>query len=201
MKKVLVVDVTGDIFPLIADLQLPAAMWSIRRPPDGSEMEHFDLVIVGASDAVDWDVVAKVSSYGPTIIVTAAYQRNEAIAALRRDLVGYVDVRMRRDALVRTLIGVLLHDEAAFARDTLGASVREKRQAGRTAHVGSQLTRRQHQIVTLIATGATDKEIAQKLGIASTTAQKHVGAILARLRVPNRAAAAVAILKAQRSAM
>jgi len=48
------------------------------------------------------------------------------------------------------------------------------------------------EVVALIASGHSDKEIATALGIATATAQKHVTNVLRRLKVPNRAAAAVA---------
>jgi DNA-binding NarL/FixJ family response regulator len=51
------------------------------------------------------------------------------------------------------------------------------------------LTPRQSQIVELIATGATDKEIAAQIGVRTATAQKHVARLLKRLGVRNRAAA------------
>jgi DNA-binding NarL/FixJ family response regulator len=52
-----------------------------------------------------------------------------------------------------------------------------------------RLTPRQRQIIELIARGMADKEIAATLGIATTTAEKHVAKLLDRLEVPNRAAA------------
>ena len=52
-----------------------------------------------------------------------------------------------------------------------------------------RLTPRQRQIIGLIARGMADKEIAITLGIARTTAEKHVSKLLSRLEVPNRAAA------------
>lgn len=52
-----------------------------------------------------------------------------------------------------------------------------------------RLTRRQRQIIGMIARGMPDKEIAATLGIARTTAEKHVSKLLTRLQVPNRAAA------------
>lgn len=52
-----------------------------------------------------------------------------------------------------------------------------------------RLTRRQRQIIGMIARGMPDKEIAATLGIARTTAEKHVSNVLSRLQVPNRAAA------------
>ncbi|TMB58875.1 MAG: helix-turn-helix transcriptional regulator [Chloroflexi bacterium] len=57
------------------------------------------------------------------------------------------------------------------------------------------LTPRQRQVITLIARGAADKQIAESLGITTATAQKHVTNLLRRLNVPNRAAA-VAVMAA-----
>ena len=55
------------------------------------------------------------------------------------------------------------------------------------------LTARQRQVLELVAEGLADKEIGERLGIATVTAQKHVTNILERLHVPNRAAAAAAV--------
>ena len=52
-----------------------------------------------------------------------------------------------------------------------------------------RLTRREHEVLHLLAAGRTDREIAAALFIALPTASKHVGAILAKLGVPSRAAA------------
>lgn len=51
------------------------------------------------------------------------------------------------------------------------------------------LTDRELDVLPLLAEGKTDKEIAQELGIAESTAKNHVGNILGKLNVPNRAGA------------
>lgn len=56
------------------------------------------------------------------------------------------------------------------------------------------LTEREHEIVCLVARGLTDKEIATQLGLARSTVSNHVGVILLKLGVPNRAAAAAAVV-------
>jgi DNA-binding NarL/FixJ family response regulator len=53
------------------------------------------------------------------------------------------------------------------------------------------LTKRQVEVLALIAEGNTDKQIAQALGITESTAKNHVSNILGKLDVPNRARAAV----------
>ncbi|MFQ6101603.1 MAG: LuxR C-terminal-related transcriptional regulator [Anaerolineae bacterium] len=52
-----------------------------------------------------------------------------------------------------------------------------------------ELTEREREVLTLMAEGKKDKQIAVALGIAESTAKNHVGNILGKLGVPNRAAA------------
>ncbi len=58
------------------------------------------------------------------------------------------------------------------------------------------LTPRQRVVVELIAQGLRNREIAQQLGISLHTVRRHVEALLKRLGVPTRAAAAVLLREA-----
>lgn len=49
------------------------------------------------------------------------------------------------------------------------------------------LTERQHEILVLIADGATSEEIAERLGIGVDTTKTHVRRLLMRLHAKNRA--------------
>lgn len=60
------------------------------------------------------------------------------------------------------------------------------------------LTPRQRVVVELIAQGLRNREIAQRLGISLHTVRRHVEALLKRLGVPTRAAAAVLLREALR---
>jgi DNA-binding CsgD family transcriptional regulator len=51
------------------------------------------------------------------------------------------------------------------------------------------LTRREREVLDLLRTGASDKEIASSLGVSRSTASKHVENILAKMKVSNRTAA------------
>jgi DNA-binding NarL/FixJ family response regulator len=51
------------------------------------------------------------------------------------------------------------------------------------------LTRREFEVLELLCTGASDKEIASSLGVSRSTASKHVEKILQKMSVPNRTAA------------
>ncbi len=52
-----------------------------------------------------------------------------------------------------------------------------------------ELTGREREVLALMAEGKKDRQIAVALGIAESTAKNHVGNILGKLGVPNRAAA------------
>jgi DNA-binding NarL/FixJ family response regulator len=52
------------------------------------------------------------------------------------------------------------------------------------------LTRRETEVLRLLAEGMTDREIADRLFISRRTASNHVSAILTKLEVPDRRAAA-----------
>ena len=52
------------------------------------------------------------------------------------------------------------------------------------------LTRREREVLALIYAGRTDAEIAAELFISAKTASHHVSAVLGKLGVPNRRAAA-----------
>ena len=51
------------------------------------------------------------------------------------------------------------------------------------------LTRREVEVLGLLRTGVTDKEIARTLGVSRSTASKHVEHLLAKMGVSNRTAA------------
>jgi DNA-binding NarL/FixJ family response regulator len=52
------------------------------------------------------------------------------------------------------------------------------------------LTRREIEVLDVLRTGASDKEIASALGVSRSTASKHVENILKKMKVTNRTAAA-----------
>jgi pimeloyl-ACP methyl ester carboxylesterase/DNA-binding CsgD family transcriptional regulator len=52
------------------------------------------------------------------------------------------------------------------------------------------LSRREREVLRLVATGMTDRQIAGELSLSSRTVENHVKNILAKMGVPNRAAAA-----------
>lgn len=121
------------------------------------------------------------------IIVLTMYEGDEDIyRAIEAGAATY----LLKDTLADDLIRIV-RDVHAGARP-MPADVAE-RLAERDAQ--GTLTRREVQVVELIATGMRNKEIAGVLNISDETVQAHVRNILAKLRVPDRTAAVTTALR------
>lgn len=94
-----------------------------------------------------------------------------------------------KDALSDDLIRVV---REVHAGRTIVDPALEARLASRQ---GSALTRRETQVIELVAEGFRNREIGTNLGITEQTAQVHVKNILAKLKVRDRAAAINVALK------
>ncbi len=57
--------------------------------------------------------------------------------------------------------------------------------------VNNQLTNREREVLCLLASGHTDRRIAESLTISPRTVNRHMSNIFVKLDVPSRAAAAV----------
>jgi DNA-binding NarL/FixJ family response regulator len=134
------------------------------------------------------------SARKPLVAIVSRPSERVALDAARAGFHGLVASTVRPQALARTIAAVL-RGELAFPRSTLSAMLRSAT-SGRRGAV--PLTSRQRQVVALIASGATDGQIARALGISSSTAHKHVLGAFRRMNVRTRGqlVAAVGLLQA-----
>ena len=99
-----------------------------------------------------------------------------------------------------------LHEQAAALRATIGSNDRLLRvsQAGPNGawsvsalgqpHAGTggpRLTPREREVVTLLAAGLTNRQIAERLVVGNRTVEMHVSNVLAKLGITSRAQAAI----------
>jgi len=192
---IVVHDSTGIIFERLRASPWGAALRQVRNGEAPADPEGAQLAVVAAYARIDWVVATRLLEHVPTVIVSARFDEVRAAQALSLGFAGYLDANLPAGALVRALVGVL-NGEPAYSRTVLGRWLRVYRSVTRRAPARMILTPRQDEVLSLLAQGAADKEIATVLGISTATAQKHVANIRARLGVPNRAAA-VALLGAQ----
>jgi len=141
------------------------------------------LVVLYESGPLDDRRLAEFASVGHTVVVAERGHSAEAVMSLDAGADGYLDATIEGGALRSALLGVA-RGEVAFGREPFGTWL-----GSRHPRPSASLTPRQRQIIDLIATGASDKEIAAAIGIRTSTVQKHVTRLLRKLGVRNRAAA------------
>jgi DNA-binding NarL/FixJ family response regulator len=186
--EIAVFDPTGDFYLRISQLDFGARVWRTGAVVSG--VPAAALLLVACNEAPPWDQIREWSRLCLTVVATNRVRDEDELHALELGAIGYFDAAMSRDGLRHLLAGAI-RGEAAFRRRAIGSWLESARPSRlRTDRRRRDvLTRRQREIVGLIASGATDKRIASVLGIRTSTAQKHVANVLRRLGVANRAAA------------
>jgi len=191
-ETILVWDESGKVFDSLRRAAVAASIWRVSDKPKNGELEQVDLAVAALYRSSDWKKIATVVRRTRTVIVSTTSDRRDAARALASGAFGYLDLGVSARAMRRALVGAL-RGEPAYSRAVLGDRIRTELGTSRGVRT-LELTPRQREVVALIATGASDKEIGTALGIATATAQKHVTHLLRRLDVPNRAAAVAATL-------
>jgi DNA-binding NarL/FixJ family response regulator len=116
------------------------------------------------------------------LVLTSATQPSAASQAIRVGAVGVLYKDIDPDALVRAIRSV--HDgNVLLAREAAGSLVRGSRV--------DSLTPREREVLSRIAEGKSNREIARLLRLSEKTVKAHVSAVLAKLGVQDRTQAAV----------
>lgn len=189
---ILVFDTEGEVFARLRELSLGLPLWRVTDASRLDATEKIDLAIVATTPGVTWESRARGAQAFGTLLLTPHYDRDHALAALRFGFIGYLGIRMRSEALRAAILGCL-SGEPGYERTVLGRWLREQNACALSHANGALLTARQREVLRLVAQGLADKEVGERLGIATVTAQKHMTNILGRLQVSNRAAAVAAV--------
>lgn len=134
------------------------------------------------------------------IMLSATANDADLFAALEAGASGYLLKEMNPVRLGRTLRAAL-RGEAALPRALTAHLIEEFRSRTRepalTRPSATDLTNREWEVLDCLSEGLSTRRIAKRLFISETTVRRHVGAILKKLDVPSRQAAAK--VAAQRS--
>ena len=106
-------------------------------------------------------------------------QRTEAVSEARAALRAFDTLGASTDA-----------DEAAALLRELGERPTRRAVGAATAGAGSALTRREREVLGLVASGLSNAGIAERLFLTRKTVEHHVGSVLSKLGVNNRTEAA-----------
>ena len=136
-------------------------------------------------------VVSNLAKAAPSvkILMLTMYDDDESIlGAVRAGALGYVQKGADAEDLIRAIAAVAA-GEAIFApglaRRALQALSTPQEQAF------AELTRREREVLELIASGMSNQAIAAKLGLSANTISNHISSIFGKLQVSSRAEAIV----------
>jgi DNA-binding NarL/FixJ family response regulator len=149
-------------------------------------------------DGISATALVRKQAPNTKVVILTGYDNPELIfRALKAGAVGYLLKNARPKVILETLRKVaggeiFLNPELAskflreFQRDQEMEDVRRLVQS---------LTPREEQVLRLVATGATNREISQQLFISELTVKMHLASIFRKLQVNDRTKAAILALK------
>jgi NarL family two-component system response regulator LiaR len=168
-----------------------------RTQPD---IVLLDLVMPGMDGIQATPRIIEESSKSRIIILTSFSEEDKVLPAIRAGAEGYLLKDIAPDELVQAVRDayqgkVQLHPE--IARKLMSAiSAEAKPTGGPVANdTPDGLTEREHEVLSLIADGMNNREIAEKLSISERTVKTHVSNILGKLGVADRTKAAIYALR------
>lgn len=128
------------------------------------------------------------------VMLTVCDENEKLFEAIRHGAQGYLLKSMRRQEILALLQGVVQGD-AAITTAMAGRILEEFRRLQEYGDLelenkSSILTKREKEVLFLVAGGASNKEAAEKLGLSIHTIKSHIRKILDKLQVSSRREAA-----------
>lgn len=161
-----------------------------KRPPD---------VVVLDMDLPDMsgiEVLNNMKQEADSIPVLAlsAHDDEEYINALiNGGLSGYVVKEEAPEILVKAVRAVARGEKGWISRRIMESMTNRSREKENYKNLG--LTRREYQVLTIIARGKTNQEIAVDLGISEKTVERHIQGVYSKMGVVSRVEAAVTFVR------
>jgi DNA-binding NarL/FixJ family response regulator len=158
-----------------------------------------DLILmdIGMPRCDGLEATQRIKSEMPEVVIVMLTMRDEdekLFAAIKNGAQGYLLKSIRSWDMVDLLRGAM-KGNAAITQALAGRMLEEFRRVSHFAPQASPeeeivLTRREQEVLSLVADGATDKEIAEALTLSVHTVKSHMRNILAKLHLSHRHEAA-----------
>ncbi|MFQ5848376.1 MAG: response regulator [Candidatus Methylomirabilales bacterium] len=135
--------------------------------------------------------------YVKIIVLTIAEEEKILFEAVKAGARGYLLKKVKPQQLFDSIRGVARGEAAIaghLAAKLLEEFARQKKEEDENTPL-QQLTCREREVLQLLTLGKTNKEIADKLGIAANTVKNHLTNILEKLHLQNRVQAAAFALE------
>lgn len=127
----------------------------------------------------------------PTIVVSGHEEAQVARRALAHGASGYIPKSTPGEQIVQAIHAVLEGD-TWLPHQLVGGEISLKRAEADVAERIASLTPQQFRVLTMIAEGQLNKQIAWDLGVSEATVKAHMTAIMRKLGVNNRTQVALA---------
>lgn len=179
------------------DFNVVGEAGTIREAVEKTRELQPDVVLMdfGLPDGTGLEATQAILEENPDckIVFLTVYEDDDTLfAAIRSGAVGYLLKNVPINGLLASLRS-LKSGQAAITREMTTRLVREFSRTSVPPVGGDDLlaplTRREVEIMQELATGASNREIAQRLFIAENTVKHHVHNILSKLGLKNRQAA------------
>jgi len=154
-----------------------------------------DFTVVGtwATGAIDAKGIARLA---PDLVLMDVELPELLFEAMQAGAVGYLLKHVPAPELVRAL-RALAAGEHELTPELASRFLREFRTRQTTPRPRlPQLSTREEEVLKLLATGETNRQIARRLFVSDETIKSHVAAILRKLEVSDRTSAAVIAVRA-----
>jgi NarL family two-component system response regulator LiaR len=126
------------------------------------------------------------------IIMLTSYPKDDLIQeSLEAGATGYLLKNVAIDTLAEAIRSAY-SGQSSLAPEVMKALIRNKTGSTKT---GSDLSKREIEVLALVAQGMSNEEIAKRLVISTATARHHVSACIQKLGAANRAEAAALAIK------
>jgi DNA-binding NarL/FixJ family response regulator len=169
-----------------------AVQAAVREQPD---ICLLDVRMPGGGVAAAWEIAGRVPQ-AKLVMLTVSDEDEDLFAALRAGAAGYLPKTMNFKRLPDALCGAY-SGEAAMSRTHVARVLqafrgRQPRWRQLAASTGPErrLTSREWEVLELLAQGLSTAQIASKLVLSTSAVRVHIAAIVHKLDVADRAAAA-----------
>lgn len=154
----------------------------VREHPD---VLILDIQLPGPS-GIETAAHVRRAAPGVAILVLTMFEDAESVfAAMRAGALGYVLKGAPSADLLRAIDSVAA-GEAIFGPTIARQTLQWLKSADAVATMLPELTPREREVLSLIATGLTNSAISFRLGLAANTVSNHISNIFAKLRVRDR---------------
>lgn len=153
----------------------------------GDESSHFDLILLDVMmpNMDGWDTLKairknKETEHTPVIMITAVSEDQKVVSGLK---IGADDYIVKPFILPNLLARV----EAVLRRSSWQKEARVKTEKTLNKDVNIDLlTPKEKEVLALVAKGASNQEIADKLCVRDVTVKTHLNSVFKKLKVTNR---------------